>query len=117
MAAVLSRPAAGRGSEQPAVRNVMTPRVTPDATSASAVSTSFTQYDVADRDHLVVEVVGRVVQPGAVAVADEDEGARPRFQHEGEILRAHHRRNVDRRPRSRRPPALATAAAKAVWRS
>ena len=33
------------------------------------------------------------MQPGAVAVADEDEGARPLLQHEGEILRAHHRRH------------------------
>ena len=34
------------------------------------------------------------MQPGAVAVADEDEGPRPGLQHIGEVLRAHHRRNV-----------------------
>ena len=33
------------------------------------------------------------MQAGAVlAIADEDEGARPRIQHVGEILRPHHRR-------------------------
>ena len=34
------------------------------------------------------------MQPRAVAVADPDHGAGPRFQHEGKILRAHHRRIV-----------------------
>ena len=34
------------------------------------------------------------MQPGAVAVAAEDERARPRLQHVGEILRAHHRRHL-----------------------
>ena len=48
------------------------------------------------------------MQAGAVAVADEDEGAGPRFQHEGEILAAHQRRRVGvdasrRRPRRSRP--------------
>ena len=33
----------------------------------------------ADGDDVVVEIVGRVVQPGGVAVADEDEGAGPRL--------------------------------------
>src|SRR3984893_1724095 len=40
-------------------------------------------------DHLVVEVVGGVMQPGAVAVAGEDKGAGARFQHEGEVFGAH----------------------------
>ena len=34
------------------------------------------------------------MQARAVAVADEDESARPLFQHIGEILRPHHRRDV-----------------------
>src|SRR5258708_19045115 len=36
-----------------------------------------------------------MMQPGGRAVADEDEGAGPGLQHEGKILRAHHRRRVD----------------------
>ena len=49
-------------------------------------------------DGRVVEVVGRVVDAGRVAVAEEDVGAGPLLQHEGEILRAHQRRDarVDR---------------------
>ena len=55
------------------------------------------------------------MQPGAVAIADEDEGARPLLQHVGEILRAHQRRNVGI---DLVPPAIsrATSAAKAVSR-
>ena len=34
------------------------------------------------------------MQPGAVAVAAEDERARPRLQHVGEILRTHQRRGL-----------------------
>ncbi len=34
------------------------------------------------------------MQPGAVAVADPDHRAGPRFEHVGEILRAHHRRII-----------------------
>ena len=70
----------------------------------------------ADRDRLVVEIVGRVVQAGAVAVADEDEGAGPRLQHEGEILRAHHRRDASS-TRSWPTTSAATAAANAACRS
>src|SRR6202030_1816969 len=40
----------------------------------------------APRDHVVVEVVARVMQPGGVAIADEDEGAGARLQHVGEVL-------------------------------
>src|SRR5271170_6293984 len=36
------------------------------------------------RDDVVVEIVGLVVQACGVAIADEDEGAGPRFQHVGE---------------------------------
>src|SRR5215475_3808469 len=35
-----------------------------------------------------------MVQPGAVAVAHEDEGAGTRVEHEGKILGPHHRRHV-----------------------
>ena len=42
----------------------------------------------------VVEVVGGMVQAGGVAVAEPDECAGPRFEHEREILGAHHRRLV-----------------------
>src|ERR1700742_864182 len=45
-------------------------------------------------DRLVVEIIGRMMQAGAVAVAAEDERARPRLQHIGEIFRAHHRRHL-----------------------
>src|SRR5450759_3693914 len=38
-----------------------------------------------DRDHVVVEVIGRVVQPRAVAIADKNESPGPRIEHEGEI--------------------------------
>src|SRR3569832_2554619 len=42
-------------------------------------------------EHVVVEAIGRVVQLGALAGADEDEGAGALLQHEGEILAAHPR--------------------------
>src|SRR5437764_8457188 len=48
----------------------------------------------ADRNDLVVEVVSRVVQAGAIAVADKDESAGTLLEHEREILRAHDRRDV-----------------------
>ena len=48
----------------------------------------------AEHDRLVVEIIGRMMQPGAVAVAAEDERARPLLQHVGEILRAHQRRHL-----------------------
>jgi hypothetical protein len=50
------------------------------------------------RDGIVVEVVGRVVQACAIAIAEEDEGAGARKQHVGKILAAHHRveRRIDR---------------------
>src|SRR5690606_26114691 len=53
-------------------------------------------HPVADtmRDDLVVEVVGRIAEPGRIAVADEDEGAGPGLQHIGKILAAHDRRRV-----------------------
>ena len=82
-----------------------------------AVSTSRAQYDDAGRDRLVVEVVGRVMQARAVAVADEDEGAGPRLQHEGEILAAHQRRRVGVDALVARRPSPAIAAANSVWRS
>ncbi len=40
-------------------------------------------------DRLVVEVVGGVVEACGLAVPDHDVGARPRLQHEGEILPRH----------------------------
>src|SRR5262249_40879416 len=43
----------------------------------------------AGRDRAVVEVVPRVMDPGRIAVADEDERAGTRLQHEREILPAH----------------------------
>ncbi len=61
-----------------------------------------------ERDRLVVEVIRGVMQARAVAIADPDEGARPRVQHEGKILRAHHRRQLRCRrccrPRPVAPP-------------
>ena len=42
----------------------------------------------------VVEIVFGMMQAGGVAVAEPDEGARPRLEHEREILGAHHRRLV-----------------------
>ena len=41
----------------------------------------------AEHDRLVVEIIGGVMQAGAVAIAAEDERARPLLQHVGEILR------------------------------
>ena len=43
---------------------------------------------------LVVEVVGRIVDLGGIAVADVDIGAGHLLQHEGEVLRAHDERAV-----------------------
>src|SRR5262249_33868749 len=48
----------------------------------------------ADRDRFVVEIVGRVVKAGAVAVAHKNKRARTRFQHERKVLRAHDRRDI-----------------------
>src|SRR5690606_13132536 len=47
-----------------------------------------------DRRDLVVEVVAGRVQRRGVAVADEDEGTRPRLGHEREVLAAHGRRTL-----------------------
>ena len=45
-------------------------------------------------NRVVVEIICRMMAKGGVAIADEDEGAGPRFQHEGEILAPHDRRTV-----------------------
>ena len=70
----------------------------------------------AERDRLVVEIIRGVMQARAVAVADPDEGARPRVQHEGEILRAHHRRqrgvDVAVRPRPAARPTRRSRSAR-----
>ena len=42
----------------------------------------------------VVEIIGRVMEHRAVAVAEEDERARARFEHERKVLRAHDRSDV-----------------------
>src|SRR5258708_2802073 len=46
----------------------------------------------AERQDLVIEIIGGVMQPrprAVSAIADPDIGARTRLQHEGEVLRAH----------------------------
>src|SRR3954468_24325871 len=44
--------------------------------------------------HVIVQVIGWVMQARAVAIANEDEGAGPRLQHEGEVLSAHNGRRI-----------------------
>src|SRR3954454_20352150 len=44
--------------------------------------------------HVIIEVIGRMMQARAVPIADEDEGAGPRLEHEGEVLSAHHGRRI-----------------------
>src|SRR6185437_12393524 len=48
----------------------------------------------ADRDRVVVKIIGRMVQHGAVAVAHIDERAWPLFEHVGEVLGSHQRRRI-----------------------
>jgi len=48
----------------------------------------------AECDRRVGEIVGGIVEAGAVAVADEHIGPRLFFQHVGEILAGHHRLSV-----------------------
>src|SRR2546421_9886617 len=45
----------------------------------------------AEHDRLVVEIIGGVMQPCAVAVAAEDQRTPPLLQHEGEIFAGHQR--------------------------
>src|SRR5579864_1244965 len=42
-----------------------------------------------EHDRRVVEIIGGMMQSGAVAIAAEDKGAGPCFQHVGEILGPH----------------------------
>src|ERR1700735_271889 len=47
-----------------------------------------------ERDRIVVKIISRMMQHGAVAVADIDERARTLFQHIGEVLGTHQRRRI-----------------------
>lgn len=51
------------------------------------------RYEIADAigNGIVIEVIGRMVKAGRIAIAEEDIGAGTRFQHVGKIFRRHHR--------------------------
>ena len=110
MARALSARAGNNTADNPSVGNVLTPD---RYLSRQRRLHQLRPIRRPERDGFVVEVVCRMMQSGAIAVADEDEGARARFQHEGEILRAHDGRELVS-TRSVAATSAATDAAKAA---